>query len=82
MKKFAERFPGQKPSNGFVAPCRHCGELVVHGTKSLEPYHMHRRSKVCQERALVQGKSKDRLVAHAALDERESRSTSSRRGGA
>jgi hypothetical protein len=49
MKRFSERHPGEKPRRGFLANCRSCGEVVVHSSKTLEPFHMHRRSKKCRE---------------------------------
>jgi hypothetical protein len=51
VKPFAERFPGETPSRGFVAPCAQCGALVVHVDSTQVPTHMHRRSKKCRDAA-------------------------------
>lgn len=52
MKRFAERLPGRKPHKGYLAPCRSCGEVVVHAEKTGEPFHMHRRSRKCRVAAM------------------------------
>jgi hypothetical protein len=49
MKTCFER--GTRPGRGYLAPCLKCGRIVVHATKTMEPFHMHRYSKRCREAA-------------------------------
>ena len=57
MKPFVARFPGRKPNSGYLAPCKRCGEVVVHAKSTGEPFHMHRWSKKCAAKAAARGKS-------------------------
>lgn len=53
MKRFAEKLHPKRPEprRGYVAACKACGLLVVHARSTGEPFHMHRRSRKCAERA-------------------------------
>ena len=58
MKRFAERKDGLTPARGYIAPCRVCGLEVVHAYSTNEPFHLHRRSKLCRETAAKRNAAK------------------------
>lgn len=49
MKRLAEI--GQRPRYGYLAPCKHCGKIVVHAESTGEPFHMHQNSEQCRKLA-------------------------------
>jgi len=51
MKRLAERSPGRLPNRGYLAACAVCGLVVVHAASTGQPFHMHRDSKACADRA-------------------------------